>query len=187
MAQYVQLDTVPGLNKLSLLVLLVCLQACAVNPPDRRNNTPLAGQVDAVAMLAAHNRWRRAVGVRPLRWSDDLEQAAAAWASHLAASGCTLKHNQAGQNLFLIRSDGKQHLDIRPSSVVEYWAEEKDWYNHERHDCLAPRGRSCWHYTQLVWKDSRELGCAMRACDNKSQLWVCNYHPAGNYLGQRPY
>jgi pathogenesis-related protein 1 len=45
----------------------------------------------------------------------------------------------------------------------------------------------CGHYTQVVWKDSKEVGCAAYQCDDKSQVWVCQYKPAGNYVDQKPF
>ncbi|MCI5145928.1 MAG: SCP-like extracellular, partial [Candidatus Electrothrix sp. AR3] len=39
----------------------------------------------------------------------------------------------------------------------------------------------------VVWKETTEVGCAMSVCNDKSQIWVCSYHPAGNVVGKRPY
>lgn len=42
------------------------------------------------------------------------------------------------------------------------------------------------HYTQVIWKDSTEIGCAVQWCpkgtmvgDMDSWYMVCNYHPVG--------
>ena len=52
----------------------------------------------------------------------------------------------------------------------------------------------CLHYTQIVWRSSVGLGCAQQRCTTNSPFgngeWffvVCNYDPAGNFVGQRPY
>lgn len=53
----------------------------------------------------------------------------------------------------------------------------------------------CGHYTQMVWADTHKLGCAVHVCAQMDGLdWpepanflVCNYFPAGNYEGVRPY
>ena len=40
------------------------------------------------------------------------------------------------------------------------------------------------HFTQLVWKGSKKIGCGA-ACNSKNKCYVtCNYYPAGNYIGQ---
>ena len=36
------------------------------------------------------------------------------------------------------------------------------------------------HYTQIVWKDTKEVGCAKISCDGNKTLWRCNYNPHGN-------
>ena len=35
------------------------------------------------------------------------------------------------------------------------------------------------HYTQVVWKDTKEVGCG-----HKDTVWVCQYGPGGNMGGE---
>ncbi len=42
------------------------------------------------------------------------------------------------------------------------------------------------HYTQLVWRGTRDVGCAKVFCSGY-MIVVCNYNPPGNVLGLRPY
>ena len=44
----------------------------------------------------------------------------------------------------------------------------------------------CGHYTQVVWRKSLRVGCGMATC-GATEVWVCNYDPAGNWDGERPY
>lgn len=44
----------------------------------------------------------------------------------------------------------------------------------------------CGHYTQVVWKNSRYVGCGKAMAANGTLYYVCNYYPAGN-TGGRPY
>ncbi len=74
------------------------------------------------------------------------------------------------------------------------WASEDVDYDYASNTCNA--GKVCGHYTQLVWRDSTGVGCASRVCNVNSPftigngrwiLWVCDYLPPGNYIGERPY
>lgn len=158
--------------------------------------------VDADAMLAAQNRWRSEVAVTELRWSETLRQRAEKWAAELKrGNDCGMKHSGPGENLFwagpLETADAKDGNGnwvwqyslqaITEADVADDWGSEKQWYDHASNTCSAPTGRSCGHYTQMVWRDSQEVGCAKAVCDDFSQVWVCNYEPAGNVQGQKPY
>jgi pathogenesis-related protein 1 len=42
----------------------------------------------------------------------------------------------------------------------------------------------------VVWRGSNEIGCGVSSCPlfgTTGLLWVCNYDPPGNIIGQRPY
>lgn len=50
------------------------------------------------------------------------------------------------------------------------------------------------HYTQLIWADSSEIGCALSyyTSDAGGRKWhhilfACNYGPGGNYIGRPVY
>ncbi len=40
------------------------------------------------------------------------------------------------------------------------------------------------HFTQLVWKGSKEVGIGCAKSQNGSYYVVANYYPAGNWMGQ---
>ena len=150
--------------------------------------------------VAAHNKVRVAHGLNPLRWSDSLAGYAQEWANHLAyTNNCNMRHRpqtegrfkqQHGENLWWasprVWSDGITEVqNISIARVVKDWADEKPFYNYRANTCKA--GEQCGHYTQIVWRETTEVGCAYQQCTDKSQLWVCNYNPPGNYIGERPY
>ena len=142
--------------------------------------------------LAAHNRWRKEVGSPPLKWSPALASTAQAWADHLKeANGCKMEHSHSdlGENLHWASpkwSDGRvAEQVVTPSSVVDSWASERADYNPRTNSCA--RGAKCGHYTQMVWRNTTQVGCGKALCKDFSQVWVCNYAPAGNYVGQKPY
>ncbi|CDY28143.1 BnaC06g03240D [Brassica napus] len=43
-------------------------------------------------------------------------------------------------------------------SAVNLWVSEKPYYNYTTNSCTG--GKHCFHYTQVVWRDSVKLGCA---------------------------
>lgn len=141
---------------------------------------PPAGPV-ARELLAAHNAVRARVGVPPLTWSSRLADVARQWAESLIATG-KFSHrpkNSYGENIFEIRG-GK----ASPSEVVGDWVSEAKDYDPAGNRCR--RGAVCGHYTQVIWRDTRQVGCAS-ARKGRREVWVCNYDPPGNWVGQRPF
>ena len=130
-------------------------------------------------MLAAHNAVRKRVGVPPLVWSAQLAKAAGTWAQTLAGNGKFehQKRNPYGENLFQAMG-----TTASPTEVVDSWAEEAKNYKYEKNSCSG----TCGHYTQIVWRGTKEVGCASATSGNR-QVWACEYNPPGNYVGQRPY
>lgn len=144
-------------------------------------------------MVAAHNMWRAKVNVPPVSWSSNLADVAQNWANNLKSQDCKMQHSTGtnyGENLYwaspLKYSDGRLAAQtISPTKATDSWGNEVKDYNYETNTCAT--GKVCGHYTQVVWKTTTEIGCGMAVCADFSQVWVCNYNPAGNYRGQKPY
>lgn len=130
-------------------------------------------------ILAAQNAIRAKVGVAPLQWSDKLGAVAQAWADDLLQRKAFAhkKKNPYGENLF--ESFGETPT---PRDVVSKWGSEEANFNYKTNKCSG----TCGHYTQLVWRDTKRVGCAV-ARGGGREVWVCEYDPPGNYVGQRPY
>jgi pathogenesis-related protein 1 len=45
------------------------------------------------------------------------------------------------------------------------------------------------HYTQVVWRASVRIGCAIVECPSVTfhSVVLCDYSPGGNIQGQKPY
>ena len=87
-------------------------------------------------------------------------------------------------------SSGREQREVSfvtPEQVVDYWGGEVQWYDYTTNSCNAPTGKYCGHYTQVVWASTTEVGCAMAVCPDSAQIWTCQYRPAGNVVGQKPY
>jgi pathogenesis-related protein 1 len=150
-------------------------------------------------LVKTHNKIRQALGVNNLTWSSDLANYAQVWANHLATENeCKMKHRprsgqytqRYGENIYwgsaVMWSNGLREVQkTTPEQVVTSWADEVKDYNYADNSCNA--GTMCGHYTQVIWKSSKQVGCAVAICPDKGQIWVCNYNPPGNYVGEKPY
>ena len=115
----------------------------------------------------------------PLHWSPALARHAQVWADRLAKRGCALEHRRDdgyGENLYWSSATSTA------SAVVAEWAAEAKHYDHRKNSCKGV----CGHYTQMVWSTTRALGCGTARCGT-AEIWVCNYDPPGNFVGQAPY
>jgi pathogenesis-related protein 1 len=160
-----------------------------------------------VGITAAHNVVRAAVdsstALPPLVWSDKLAQYAQQWADQLASTSCSSPHHRTSQELQAVGYG--ENLAAFTSSTggstaqqaVTAWASEKTCYTFgglmTTDQCdtacyTALHSDGCGHYTQIVWRKSTSVGCGVASCQNgKEDIWICNYSPAGNYIGQNPY
>lgn len=160
----------------------------------------LSMQQRFAGVLNAHNRTRQKHNLAPLKWSDKLANYSQEWANHLGrGKQCQMYHRGGqppfGENLYISSAEvwrensgrevGREISSVRIKEVVKAWADEEKWYNYQQNSCQP--GQQCGHYTQIVWKSTTEVGCAMKVCADKSQTWVCSYNPPGNFVGVRPY
>jgi len=138
-------------------------------------------------ILAAHNAERNTLKIPPLTWNEDLATGAAAWAKHLAETGdwehaSAAVRKGAGENLW----DGTAGA-FTTQEMVDGWIGEKRFYSYGPFPSGGMiGGHAIGHYTQMIWRDTREIGCAM-ATGHGDDILVCRYSPAGNIVGQTPY
>jgi hypothetical protein len=138
------------------------------------------------SLVSLHRKIRADVGVEQLIWSKQIAAFAQQWADHLVADKCDLDHRPYsgqwrqlyGENLFMgtARTYGA-------ADAVKAWESEKSLYKGQPYsNATANAG----HYTQLVWKKSKQFGCGKAQCRNRA-IVVCNYDPPGNHPGEKPY
>jgi hypothetical protein len=158
----------------------------AVAAPLLLGNTATGGT--EARLLAAHNRERAALGVEPLRWDPGLARAARGWADRLATTG-EFAHAPdnprapQGENLWA-GTRGR----YTPEMMVGGWAREKRFFKPGRFPDNSITGRvaDVGHYTQLMWRDTRAVGCAV-ATGGREDVLVCRYAQAGNWMGEKPF
>lgn len=180
-----------------ILFLALLLSACGPSRPpwadgevvteERPAGQPPSSLADLPGrMLALHNRERSALGHPPLAWDPALASAAAAYAPELARRG-RLAHSAPetrpgqGENLWMGTS-GAYTLE----QMIGGWAGEKDWFRPGTFPDVSRSGK--WqdvaHYTQMIWRGTARLGCAVHR-DRQWDVLVCRYSPPGNVVGQR--
>ncbi|CAN6203584.1 unnamed protein product [Urochloa humidicola] len=148
--------------------------------------SPCAAQNTAQDFVNLHNSPRADVGVGNVTWNATVAAYAQSYASQRAAGDCQLVHSGGpyGENLFW----GSAGYPWAAANAVGSWVAEKQYYDHAANTCSAPPGKSCGHYTQVVWRASAALGCARAVCSNNAGVFIiCNYSPPGNVIGQSPY
>ncbi|KAL4588594.1 hypothetical protein LXL04_001486 [Taraxacum kok-saghyz] len=153
-----------GVVSISMAVIL--LHSCeAHNDPE-----------DYVIM---HSCIRKAYGLEPLCWDRKLAEVAQDWANQ--RKDCQMIHNNCsyGENMAM-------GPNLSGLWATQMWIDEKRDYDYDKNECL--NGKMCGHYTQVVWANSKKIGCGRVQCDNgHSYIIVCNYDPPGNYVGEKPY
>jgi hypothetical protein len=188
-----------------LTAAAVALAACGAFDEDEAaapsGGPPPAGF--ATEIVSAHNAVRAEATpvpdppLPPLSWSESVTATAQAW-----TDGCVYQHNprlrdlSLGENIAATAPPGGRTA----TEVVGLWASEAPYYDHVTNTCDTSdppnEAGTCGHYTQLVWRSTTVVGCAMRTCSSGSPFgpsfptwdyWVCDYAPPGNHVGQRPY
>ena len=140
--------------------------------------------------VEAHNVERAAVDatppLAPLTWSTVLANYAQEWVDELVRRGCVIGHRPDEGEFKRIYGESTVWYSVslgkEKADAVAFWAGEKQYYDAENHTCES--GKICGHYTQMVWRDTQQLGCATARCtpagEDERQIWVCNYDPRGN-------
>lgn len=162
-----------------------------VSSGTKTNGTSLQEQLSHLStemqeILDVHNKYRCMHGVPQMSWDDEIAVNAQAWVDqgqwgHSSDQSRQLNGEQLGENI----AWGSPQYSGK--DATEAWYDEIEFTeprgSHTRSS--AHPDAVIGHYTQVVWKASTRLGCAKGRRNGKSgDYWVCQYGPAGNWVGQ---
>ncbi|MGB7407660.1 MAG: CAP domain-containing protein, partial [Pontixanthobacter sp.] len=117
-----------------------------------------------------------------------LADSAAKWAGHLAQTG-KFEHSpnirgqrRRGENIW-----GGTPGAYTPEAMVGLWIAEKEAFKKGTFPRNSTTGnvQDVAHYTQVIWKETHEVGCAV-ARSNREEILVCHYSRPGNVVGRKP-
>ena len=129
-------------------------------------------------ILKRHNELRKKHGAPPVKWNSKIAEVAQAWAQTNAAAG-RMFHSKGkyGENIYW--TSGGMPSGKR---VVDAWYSEIQFYDYEEPGFSLKTG----HFTQVIWKSSKEIGAGWARSPDGGFFVVCNYDPPGNYEGKFP-
>jgi len=165
---------------LSLAFMFLMIFGCEVANPLLVTDVATVPN-DSVEMLARNNAIRAELYTgHNLVWSESLALSAQAHADKLAKNN-TFEHSGTsnGENLFA-SSKSTGYVE-----AVNAWYDEKKDYTLANNTCK--NNKVCGHYTQLIWQDTSEVGCAKSSSASWTTIVVCQYNPPGNYIGEAPF
>lgn len=140
-------------------------------------------------MLGMHNDERESLGLSPLAWDSALAADAARYAREMARTNI-FRHSvrsgraiPSGENLWM-GSRGLYDYEVMVGSFLD---EKRLFRRSGKLPDISVTGRweDVGHYTQIIWRSTQKIGCALAAGQSYDYL-VCRYFPAGNVFGMGP-
>lgn len=132
-------------------------------------------QEDQDLILQRHNYYRALhEDTGGVTWNDTLASYAASFVAAYDCASGELSHSvwDFGENIA---------LGYNVAGSVKGWYDEIKDYDFIKSEFSGATG----HFTQLLWKDTKQVGCAIRYCNSFwGNITVCEYDPAGNWDGE---
>ncbi|KAI8955660.1 CAP domain-containing protein [Xylaria longipes] len=126
------------------------------------------------AILNSTNFYRGEHNASAVVWNETLESFASDYlGSDAVGDDCEFAHSGGpyGENLALGYPNA--------TASVEGWGNERGEYDYDKPGFSEETG----HFTQLVWKNTTDVGCGRKLCGEKGWYLVCEYWPRGNVIG----
>jgi uncharacterized protein YkwD len=139
------------------------------------------------SILKEHNIYRSELQLPALEWSASLASDALAWGQKLVKQNRGQHDPQArtlneGENLWWGTAGAFSY-----AQMIDGWASEKKDFVHANFpDCKARRSAVVGHYTQMIWRNTRSVGCALVG-NGQTDFLICRYGPPGNVEGEKVY
>ncbi|KAJ7972482.1 Pathogenesis-related protein 1 [Quillaja saponaria] len=151
------------------------------------NNTPTQVHPLFQEFLDAHNKVRLEYNLPLFTWDEKLESYARDWATNRYFD-CAVKHS-GKPGMYGDRPYGESiywsYWPHSPARIVNSLFKEREDYDFNTNTCKP--GKMCGHFTQIIWRDSRRLGCFRQKCHgNGGYIVVCEYDPKGNIYNAKP-
>jgi uncharacterized protein YkwD len=173
-------------NKISVKITMILIMTAALAVPASVLQLSHAQGDLQSTILTTHNNERKAVGVPPLTWSDTIAASAQNWADYLQPLGSQVHSKGTGYGENLAAGGGPTSTKATVAALQQTWVDEKSRY--------VPGTPGNSHYTQMVDKQSTEVGCGFAsgpggefAQYGGTNVLVCQYNPPGNFNSQPPY
>lgn len=116
------------------------------------------------------------------RLNKNLRSISQDWAETLAREDrfAYRPNSNYGENIYCLWSSDR-NAKANPKNVCRSWYDEMREFNFG----VEPKGMfKAGHFSQMVWKSSKELGVGVAKTKKGKVLVVCNYDPRGNVVGQ---
>ncbi|KAG0215362.1 hypothetical protein BGX28_000102 [Mortierella sp. GBA30] len=138
-------------------------------PQPKKPTTPSASLTqEQQLILDTHNKYRAKHQAPPLTWNDNAANFGNNWIQQ-----CQFKHSGGphGENL----AAGYKDFGV----AIDAWYNEVKMYDYNRPGFTMQTG----HFTQVVWKDTKSVGCAKKFCPSSNwYIYICEYDPPGNVV-----
>lgn len=151
------------------------------NTSNDNYSQPISGTDFQKSALDAHNNYRAKHHVGKLVLNQELCDIAQKYAEELARtgnfahSGNSFHDDNMGENLFACYG-----MKITGKMMTDDWYNEVNQYNFNNPGYISGTG----HFTQIVWKGSKQVGFGYAQARDGYYYGVANYYPAGNFIGE---